>query len=131
MNYSDDDLRKKLDETAFNVMRQKGTEAPFSGALLDEHRDGSFTCKVCGNIIFKSTAKFDSGSGWPSFTEPAESGAVKLSADKSHGMVRTEVSCAHCGSHLGHLFNDGPIEAGGQRYCVNSVCFDFIPHDDR
>lgn len=131
MNYSDEELSGKLDENSFNVLRRRGTEAPFSGTLLNEHRDGSFYCKVCGTKIFDSTAKFDSGSGWPSFTESATASAVRLSTDRSHGMIRTEVTCATCGSHLGHLFDDGPVEAGGQRYCVNSVCFDFQPsrHD--
>ncbi|HET7630595.1 MAG TPA: peptide-methionine (R)-S-oxide reductase MsrB [Candidatus Saccharimonadales bacterium] len=121
-------LKQRLGADAYSVLRDKGTEPPFSGALLDEHRDGGFHCRVCDALIFKSDAKFESGSGWPSFTEPAETSAVRLSTDESHGMVRTEVSCANCGSHLGHLFDDGPVEAGGQRYCVNSVCFDFKPN---
>lgn len=126
MTYSDDELSTKLDEASFNVLRRGATEAPFSGSLLNEHRDGSFHCKVCDAKVFDSSAKFDSGSGWPSFTKPATD-AVKLTTDRSHGMIRTEVNCASCGSHLGHLFDDGPIEAGGQRYCVNSVCFNFTP----
>ncbi|HET6622493.1 MAG TPA: peptide-methionine (R)-S-oxide reductase MsrB [Candidatus Saccharimonadales bacterium] len=125
---AEDELRDKLGPAAYDVMRGRGTEAPFSGALLNEHRDGSFSCRVCGSVIFKSDSKFDSGSGWPSFSEPANQAAVKLSTDKSHGMLRTEVSCASCGSHLGHVFDDGPVERGGQRYCVNSVCFDFKPN---
>lgn len=108
-------------------MFEKGTEAPFSGGLLHEYRDGSFRCANCGVELFSSGTKFESGSGWPSFTEPANFNHVNLTTDTSHGMIRTEVSCANCGVHLGHMFDDGPADAGGQRYCINSVCLDFKP----
>jgi peptide-methionine (R)-S-oxide reductase len=105
------------------VLRQKGTEAPFTGKLLKEKRDGMYKCVACGNPLFASDTKFDSGTGWPSFDE-ALPGAVKFVDDSSHGMARTEVVCAQCGGHLGHLFNDGPTKSG-KRYCLNSVCLDF------
>lgn len=110
-----------------HVMFEKGTEAPFSGALLHEARHGAFHCADCGEVLFSSDTKFDSGSGWPSFTEPANLNHVNLTTDTSHNMIRTEVSCAHCGVHLGHVFDDGPVDTGGQRYCINSVCLDFKP----
>ncbi len=105
------------------------TEAPFSGKLLHESRDGDFVCKNCGHILFTSKTKFDSDSGWPSFTEPANLKNVVLEQDESYGMQRTEVLCANCQAHLGHLFDDGPIEAGGLRYCINSACLDFKTKD--
>lgn len=98
---------------------------PFSGQLLHEKREGSFVCKNCGQELFASGTKFDSGTGWPSFTEPANRKNVLLKADASHGMVRTEVACASCGAHLGHVFDDGPQDKGGQRYCINSACLVF------
>jgi peptide-methionine (R)-S-oxide reductase len=120
---NEEDIKKKLTPDEYRVLREKGTEAPFSGALLNEKRNGMFTCKVCGTALFPSTAKFDSGSGWPSFDQ-ALPGAVTLIPDSSHGMNRTEVVCAVCGSHLGHIFDDGPTETG-KRYCMNSVCLNF------
>jgi peptide-methionine (R)-S-oxide reductase len=119
----------KLSQEQRHVMFEKGTEAPFSGALLYEKCHGDFTCANCGEVLFSSITKFDSGSGWPSFTEPANRAHVTLSTDTTYGMIRTEVTCAHCGAHLGHVFDDGPVEAGGQRYCINSVCLDFKPKD--
>lgn len=119
---TEDEIKNKLSDEEYRVMRQKGTEAPFSGKLLHEKRSGMYTCKVCGQALFPSSAKFDSGTGWPSFDE-ALPGAVKLTPDDSHGMHRTEVTCANCGSHLGHLFDDGPTSTG-KRYCLNSVCLD-------
>ncbi|MDQ5955441.1 MAG: peptide-methionine (R)-S-oxide reductase [Patescibacteria group bacterium] len=119
----EDGWRERLTPEQYAVLRQKGTEAPFSGALLHEKRDGMFRCVACGKELFPSTTKFDSGSGWPSFDQ-ALPGSVRLIADDSHGMHRTEVVCAQCGSHLGHLFDDGPTKTG-KRYCLNSVCLAF------
>lgn len=117
----------RLSDEEREVLFGGGTETPFSGALLHETRDGTFTCKNCGHELFASDTKFDSGSGWPSFTRPANREHIMLRRDDSHGMIRTEVTCANCGAHLGHIFDDGPEEAGGKRYCINSVCLDFIP----
>jgi peptide-methionine (R)-S-oxide reductase len=119
---NEEDIKKKLTPEEYQVLRQKGTEAPFSGKLLHDKRDGMYTCKVCGSKLFSSDAKFDSGTGWPSFDQ-ALPGAVKEIVDSSHGMIRTEITCATCGSHLGHVFNDGPTKTG-MRYCLNSVCLD-------
>lgn len=113
---------KKLTPEEYHVLREKGTEAPFSGSLLHENRSGMYACKYCGAEIFSSAAKFDSGTGWPSFDE-ALPGAVKLVEDNALVMRRTEVICAKCGSHLGHVFDDGPTKTG-KRYCLNSVCLD-------
>lgn len=116
-----------LSDEGRDIMFGGGTEAPFSGALLHETRDGSFTCKNCGQELFMSDTKFDSGSGWPSFTEPVNREHVALKTDSNFGMHRTEVTCANCGAHLGHVFDDGPREAGGKRYCINSVSLNFDP----
>jgi peptide-methionine (R)-S-oxide reductase len=123
MPNSEAEWKEKLTPEQYRALRQKGTEAPFTGKLLHEERDGMFKCAACGNPLFSSNAKFDSGSGWPSFDQ-ALPGAVKEVPDTSHGMVRTEVVCAQCGSHLGHLFDDGPTVTGA-RYCTNSVCLEF------
>jgi peptide-methionine (R)-S-oxide reductase len=119
---NEDELKKKLTPEEYHVMREKGTEAPFSGKLLYEKRSGMYACKVCGTALFSSTAKFESGTGWPSFDQ-ALPGAVKEISDDELGMHRTEIVCARCGSHLGHVFDDGPT-ATGKRYCMNSVCLD-------
>ena len=116
------EIKKKLTPEEYQVLRQKGTEAPFSGKLLKEKRDGIYMCKVCGNKLFESDAKFDSGTGWPSFDQ-AIPGAVRELSDDTGGMRRTEIVCAECGSHLGHVFDDGPTKTG-KRYCLNSVCLD-------
>lgn len=107
------------------VAREGGTEAPFTGALLDNHEKGMYRCAVCGAELFSSDTKFDSGTGWPSFTNPANLEHVVLKRDSSLGMERTEVVCKNCGAHLGHAFDDGPSDAGGKRYCINSVCLEF------
>jgi peptide-methionine (R)-S-oxide reductase len=122
------EIKHKLTPEEYKVLREKGTEAPFSGPLLHEKRDGMYLCKVCGNPLFSSDAKFDSGTGWPSFDQ-ALPGAVREIFDESHGMRRTEIVCAQCGSHLGHVFEDGPTDTG-KRYCMNSVCLDIKPKKD-
>ena len=116
------ELKQKLTPEQYKVLREKGTEAPFSGKYLHEKKDGVYSCFVCDNPLFSSNTKFDSGTGWPSF-DKAIPGAVKEITDMSLGMTRTEAVCAKCGSHLGHVFNDGPTDTG-TRYCMNSVCLD-------
>ena len=120
----DAELEKKLTPDQVEVMRNCGTEPAFSGKWLHNKDTGMYTCAACGAELFKSDAKFDSGTGWPSFDEPTNRENIELLEDKSLGMVRTEVRCKRCGSHLGHLFDDGPT-ATGQRFCINSVSLDF------
>ncbi len=115
---------EELPAALYHVAREKGTEAPFSGTYVNSHDQGMYTCAVCGTELFSSDAQFDSGTGWPSFTEPANLAHITLKDDVSHGMRRTEVLCKTCGAHLGHVFDDGPAAAGGKRYCINSVCLD-------
>jgi len=146
MNISDDELKKKLTPEQYRIMREGGTEAPFSGKYHDAHEPGLYRCAACGAELFSSDAKFDSGTGWPSFIDsvhPVRNGAsngvnresVVLREDRSHGMSRVEVLCKKCGSHLGHVFDDlpetyrsgragGPAEKGGKRYCINSACLE-------
>jgi peptide-methionine (R)-S-oxide reductase len=122
---SDDEWKKKLTPEQYRILREKGTEAPFSGKLLKEDGTGDFVCVACGAVVFKSDTKFDSGSGWPSFYDPAATDAVRLIEDISHGMHRIEVTCTNCGSHLGHVFNDAPDQPTGMRFCINSASLDF------
>ena len=114
-----------LDSQSYNVLRKKGTERAFSGKYVDNKASGMYTCKGCGLELFRSGSKFDSGTGWPSFTDVAHSSNVKLISDNSHFMKRVEVVCARCGGHLGHVFDDGPTEKGGKRYCINSCSLEF------
>ena len=124
-------MEKKLNPEQYRVMKEKGTEAPFSGKYWNFHEKGMYRCAACGVELFSSDTKFDSSTGWPSFTEPANLKNIELKEDTSYGMSRTEVVCKHCGSHLGHVFDDGPKEKGGKRYCINSVCLEFTKEKDR
>jgi len=116
--------RERLTPEQYRILREGGTERAFSGGLWDEHRNGVYRCAACGAVLFDSDDKFDSGTGWPSFTGPVEHGRVATRTDTSHGMARTEVRCPHCGSHLGHVFEDGPAPTG-LRYCINSASLEF------
>jgi peptide-methionine (R)-S-oxide reductase len=122
---SDDEWRQTLSDSEYQVLRHAATERAWTGALLDEKRPGIYVCKACGAELFRSTTKFESGSGWPSFFEPVSADAVELVSDRAFGMVRTEVKCATCGSHLGHLFDDAPQTPTGERYCMNSISLEF------
>lgn len=118
---------KNLTPEQRKILYEKGTEAPFTGKYLNMKEKGMYSCVACGNPLFSSNAKFESGTGWPSFYDVVSKGNVELKEDDSHGMRRTEVICAKCGGHLGHLFNDGPEDKTGKRYCINSACLMFNP----
>lgn len=125
VNKTPDEWRSHLDDDRFAVLREAATERAWTGELLDEQRDGLYRCGACGAELFRSGTKFDSGCGWPSFYESVRPEAVELIEDRTHGMVRTEVRCATCGSHLGHVFPDGFGTPTGDRYCMNSLALDF------
>lgn len=121
---SEEEWRQRLSPAEYAVLRQAGTERPFTGEYVYTEEDGIYRCRACGNPLFQSDTKYDAGCGWPSFTEPITPDAVEYREDRSYGMIRTEVVCGRCHSHLGHVFEDGPIEAGGLRYCMNSIALD-------
>jgi peptide-methionine (R)-S-oxide reductase len=127
MPLSEGEWKENLTPEQYKILREKGTEAPGSGKYLYEKASGTYNCAACGNPLFSSDAKFDSGTGWPSF-DTALPGAVNEQEDTSGGMRRTEITCARCGSHLGHVFDDGPTDTG-KRYCMNSVCLDLHPEE--
>ena len=129
MNLTEAEWREKLTPEQYAVLREAGTERAFTGQYDKNKAAGEYRCAGCGEVLFGSDAKFDSGSGWPSFTRPAEGQAVAEHTDASHGMVRTEVTCAKCAGHLGHVFPDGPSDEGGLRYCINSAALKFEPEE--
>ena len=122
---TDQQWREELTPEQYEVLRKGATERAFTGRFWDAHDDGIYRCAGCGAELFSSDVKFDSGTGWPSFTEPKIAEAVETKLDFSHGMIRTEVTCKRCGGHLGHVFEDGPRDRGGLRYCMNSCAMDF------
>ena len=136
MTMTEDDFKQKLTPEEYRILRMQGTEAPFTGTYVNEHAKGVYRCKACGAELFSSETKFDSGTGWPSFTEPMNRANVDLREDVRHGMSRVEVCCKNCGSHLGHIFDDlpetypsgraGGPPKGGKRYCINSACLELV-----
>lgn len=129
VTFTESELRERLTPMQYHVTQEAGTERPFSGDTWDNHADGQYRCVVCGAELFESGTKFESGSGWPSFTQPVSDDAVDTEVDRSYGMVRTEVMCKACGAHLGHVFPDGPRPTG-DRFCMNSASLQFVPSDD-
>lgn len=125
MELTNEEWKQRLTPEQYHVLREKGTEAPYTGALVNNTAEGSYTCAACGAVLFDSSTKFDSHCGWPSFYD-AKPGSVKFHEDTSHGMIRTEVTCATCGGHLGHIFPDAPDQPTGQRYCINSAALEFL-----
>lgn len=129
LNLSETDWREKLSPEQYQILRQAGTERAFTGKYEKNKTPGMYRCAGCGAPLFSSDTKYDSGSGWPSYTAPVDGDAVEEVQDATHGMVRTEVRCARCEGHLGHVFPDGPQDAGGLRYCINSASLDFEPEE--
>lgn len=129
MQLSDEEWKKKLTPEQYAVLREKGTETPFTGELLHNEEDGTYTCAACGAPLFASQHKFESGSGWPSFYDVIKTDAVKLKEDLNHGMRRIEITCANCGGHIGHVFHDAPDQPTGLRFCVNSLSLGFKSDD--
>jgi peptide-methionine (R)-S-oxide reductase len=127
---TDEEWRAELSKEEYAVLRQAGTERPFTGPLLEEQRVGVYACRACGNELFRSDTKFESHCGWPSFYDPSNSDAVELIEDRSMGMKRVEVRCKRCGSHLGHVFEDAPQTPTGDRYCMNSISLSFAPVEE-
>jgi peptide-methionine (R)-S-oxide reductase len=125
-----DDLKTSLTTEQYNVTQKAGTERAFSGKYWDEKRSGTYKCVVCGEPLFSSDTKFDSGSGWPSFTTPLQGAPIEEHTDRSFGMKRTESTCGKCGAHLGHVFDDGPRDQGGLRYCINSASLELDMDED-
>jgi peptide-methionine (R)-S-oxide reductase len=124
---TEQEWREQLTDQQYHVLRQSGTERPFTGEYVDTEDDGTYICAACGNRLFSSETKFHSGSGWPSFWDVLGQGNIELHDDSNHGMKRTEIRCAKCGGHLGHVFEDGPRDKTGIRYCINSAALDFEP----
>lgn len=127
---TEEQWKERLTPEEYNVLRKKGTERPYSGQYYDHHESGIYVCKGCGTELFKSDAKFDAHCGWPSFYEGIDKSKIKETTDRSHGMIRTEVTCSTCGGHLGHVFDDGPQDKTGLRYCINSVSLGFVAKEN-